>query len=59
MNIRKKLFTKRVMKKWNRLPKEVVDVPGGVQGWVGQGPGQLGLVGGVPAYDKGLELGGL
>ena len=27
MDIRRKLLTQRVVKHWNRLPKEVVDAP--------------------------------
>ena len=34
------------MRCWNGLPREVVDVPGGVQGQVGWGPGQPDLVNG-------------
>lgn len=31
-------------------------IPGGQPGW---GPGQAGLLGSIPAYSRGLELGGL
>jgi len=37
----------RVVRYWNRLPRAAVDalsIPGGVQGQVGWGPGQPGLV---------------
>ena len=34
-------------------------IPGGVQGQAGWGFEQPGLVGGVPAHARGLELGGL
>ena len=42
-----------------QLPREAVDalsIPGGVQGQVGWGPGQPGLVLSGPACGRGLEL---
>jgi len=48
-------------RRWNRLPREVVDgpFPEGIQGQSGWGFEQPGLEGGVPAYGRELELGGL
>ena len=46
MVVRGKFFTMSVVRCWHRLPREVVGVPSpeGVQGQVGWGPGQPGLV---------------
>jgi len=56
LDIRKKLFTVRVVRHRNRLPREA-SLPGSIQGQAGWGFEQPGLVGGVPAYGRGLELG--
>jgi len=46
----------RVVKHWNRLPREAVDalLPGSVQGQVGWSSEQSGLVEDVPACGRGV-----
>jgi len=54
LGIRKKSFTMRVARHWNRSCG--CPLPGSVQDQTGWGFEQPGLVEGVPAQDRGLEL---
>ena len=63
MDVRGKFFTVSVVRCWNMLSRDVVgtlSIHGGVQGQVGWGPGQPGLVLNVevggPACGRGLEI---
>lgn len=53
--VRKRSFTVRMVRHWNRLPSVVVDAPD-FQGEGGSGPGQLDLAVHVPVHCRGVGL---
>jgi len=60
LDVRKKFFTQRVVRRWHSCPEKLwCPIPGGAQGQGGWGPGQPELVGGSPAHGRGRGLGEL
>ena len=57
LDVRKKLFTRKVVRPWHSCPESCgCPISGGIQGQVGWGPGQPELLGGSPANSRGLAL---
>lgn len=58
LNIRKKFFTVRMVRHWYRVPQRSCGCPilGSVQRQVGWGSEQPGLLEGIPAHGRGVEM---
>ena len=57
LDVTKKFFTERTVRHWHSCPEKLwCPIPGGAQGQLGWGPGQLDLVVGTPVRGRGLEL---
>ena len=54
LDIKEKFFTQRIVRCWNRLPRQVVDAPSLE---VFRDPGQPDLVGGSPVCSRGVGNG--
>jgi len=59
LDIRKKFFTIRVVKQWNMLSRDAVDVSGDIWGQAGRGSEHPNLAVGVPVHCRGVGLDGL
>ena len=59
LDIRKKFFTIRVVKQWNMLSRDAVDVSGDIWGQAGRGSEHPNLAVGVPVHCRGVGLAAL